>query len=145
MGRLPVHTAAQAESMVNRIMDYMDGRNSGAWRNRILILGDDGDNNTHMSDADGVASIYRKLYPVLDQTKVYWDAFKMEVSASYNSYPSVRKLILEELDKGALIVNYTGHGSPDVLSHELVLNKADASSLTSPRLPRIAVGVVQGF
>ncbi|MBR6370421.1 MAG: type IX secretion system sortase PorU [Bacteroidaceae bacterium] len=135
VGRLPVHTAAQAESMVNRIMDYMDGRNSGAWRNRILILGDDGDNNTHMRDADGVASIYRKLYPVLDQTKVYWDAFKMEVSASYNSYPSVRKLILEELDKGALIVNYTGHGSPDVLSHELVLNKADASSLTSPRLP----------
>ena len=135
VGRLPVHTAAQAETMVNRIIDYMYGRNSGPWRNRILILGDDGDNNTHMRDADGVSSIYRELYPVLDQTKVYWDAFKMEVSASYNGYPSVRKLILEELEKGALIVNYTGHGSPDVLSHELVINKADAASLISPRLP----------
>lgn len=135
VGRLPVHTAAQAETMVNRIIDYMDGRNSGAWRNRVLILGDDGDNNTHMRDADGVASIFRELYPVLNQTKIYWDAFKMEVSASYNGYPTVRKMILEELDKGALVVNYTGHGSPDVLSHELVVNKADAAGLTSPRLP----------
>ena len=135
VGRLPVHTADRAEKTVDRIIGYMDGRNSGAWRNRVLILGDDGDNNTHMRDADGVASIYRELYPVLDQTKIYWDAFKMEVNASYNGYPSVRKLLLEELDKGALVVNYTGHGSPDVLSHELVVNKADAAALTSPRLP----------
>ena len=135
VGRLPVHTEAQALSAVNRIIDYMNGVNSGAWRNRMLILGDDGDNNIHMRDADAVASIYEELYPALNQTKIYWDAYKMEVSASYNGYPSVRKLILEELDKGALVVNYTGHGSVDVLSHELVVNKADAASLTSPRLP----------
>ena len=135
VGRLPVQTASDAEKMVDRIIGYMEGRNSGAWRNRVLILGDDGDNNTHMRDADAVASLYRGLYPVLDQTKIYWDAFKMEVNASYNGYPSVRKLILEELERGALVVNYTGHGSTDVLSHELVLNKADAAALTSPRLP----------
>ena len=33
------------------------------------------------------------------------------------------------------MVNYSGHGSPDVLSHELVISKADMEQLRSPRLP----------
>jgi YVTN family beta-propeller protein len=70
-----------------------------------------------------------------DQVKIYWDAYKMEINPSYSGYPSVRRQILEELDRGALVVNYIGHGSGDVLSHELVLNKKDAVTLTSPRLP----------
>lgn len=135
IGRLPVQTAIQAEKAVDRIIDYMSGKNGGAWRNRIIFLGDDGDNNTHMRDADESADIYRDLYPQLDQVKIYWDAYKMEINPSYSGYPSVRRQILEELDRGALVVNYIGHGSGDVLSHELVLNKKDAVTLTSPRLP----------
>ena len=43
--------------------------------------------------------------------------------------------LLEQFDEGALIVDYSGHGSTEVLSHELVMNKADMSALSSPRLP----------
>ena len=135
VGRLPVVTVSEASASVDKIIDYMMGRNAGAWCNKIMVLGDDGDNNTHMSDADGVAGLYESLYAATDVRKVYWDAFRMEVSASYNAYPAVRKLLLEQLDEGALIVNYSGHGSTEVLSHELVLNKADMNSLSSPRLP----------
>lgn len=135
VGRLPVITVSEASASVDKIIDYMMGKNAGAWCNKIMVLGDDGDNNTHMCDADGVAELYESLYAAADVRKVYWDAFRMEVSASYNAYPAVRKLLLEQLDEGALIVNYSGHGSTEVLSHELVLNKADMSSLSSPRLP----------
>lgn len=135
VGRLPVLTAGEASKQVDKIIDYMNGKYAGEWCNRILVLGDDGDNNVHMTDADNVATLYESLYPAVDVRKIYWDAFKMEVTASYNGYPSVRKLLLEQLDKGALIVNYSGHGSTEVLSHELVLNKADMRELKSPRLP----------
>lgn len=135
VGRLPVSTAAKAKDRVDMIIDYMTGAYAGAWCNRILVLGDDGDNNTHMQDADKVATIYQNMNPALDVRKIYWDAYHMEVSASHNGYPSVRKLLLEQLEQGALLVNYSGHGSGEVLSHELVLNKSDMNNLRSMHLP----------
>lgn len=135
VGRIPVMTAAQAKSEVDQLIDYMQGRYAGAWTNRILVLGDDGDNNTHMKDANDVANLYSSLYPDMDVRKMMWDSYKMEVSASYNGYPGVRKQLLEELDKGVLIVNYSGHGSTEVLSHELVISKNDVRQFRSPRLP----------
>ena len=135
IGRLPFTTASQASAKVDRIIEYMQGRYSGAWSNKILVLGDDGDNNTHMADADKVAGVYQSANPAIDVRKVYWDAFQMEVTSSFNGYPSVRKLLLEQFDEGALIVNYSGHGSTEDLSHELVMNKADMKNLKSKRLP----------
>lgn len=135
IGRLPVETAVQVREKVDRIIEYMNGTYAGAWCNKILVLGDDGDNNTHMQDADNVAGIYQKNNPALDLRKIYWDNYQMEVTASYNGYPSIRKLLLEQLAEGALIVNYSGHGSTEVLSHELVMNKADMTDLKSKRLP----------
>jgi hypothetical protein len=88
-----------------------------------------------MQDADDIATIYSDKYPHMDVRKIFWDAYKMEVTASYNGYPAIRKQLLDELDNGALIVNYSGHGSTEVLSHELVMNKSDMKELTSKRLP----------
>ena len=135
VGRLPVVSPSDASASVDKIIDYMLGKNAGAWCNKVMILGDDGDNNTHMADADGVAGMYESLYPSVNVRKVYWDAYKMDVTASNNGYPSIRKHLLEQFDEGALIVDYSGHGSTEVLSHELVMNKADMSALSSPRLP----------
>ena len=135
VGRLPVTSASQAREKVDRIIEYMSGAYAGAWCNRILVLGDDGDNNTHMNDADKVAGVYQGVNPAIDVRKVYWDAYQMEVTASYNGYPSIRKLLMEQLEEGALIVNYSGHGSTEVLSHELVMNKADMGKLKSNHLP----------
>jgi hypothetical protein len=135
VGRIPVMTAAQAKAEVDQIIDYMHGRWAGTWTNRILVLGDDGDNNTHMKDANDLGNLYSNLYPDIDVRKIMWDAYRMEVSASNNGYPAVRKQLLEELDNGALIVNYSGHGSTEVLSHELVVSKNDMKDLKSSRLP----------
>ena len=135
IGRLPVGSAPQARERVSRLIEYMQGTYAGAWCNKILVLGDDGDNNTHMQDADRIAGVYQSVNPALDVRKIYWDAYQMEVTASYNGYPSIRKLLFEQLDEGALIVNYSGHGSTEVLSHELVMNKSDMTGLKSKRLP----------
>ena len=135
VGRLPVINASQAREKVDRIIEYMSGTYAGAWCNRILVLGDDGDDNIHMNDADKVAGIYSSVNPAIDVRKVYWDAYQMEVTASYNGYPSIRKLLMEQLEEGALIVNYSGHGSTEVLSHELVMSKADMGRLKSKHLP----------
>jgi len=135
VGRFPVVTAQEAREMVDKTIAYMENVAAGAWKNTILMLGDDGDNNQHMKDAEYVAQMLESRYPKYMYKRVYWDTYPMEVTATGNSYPAVHKRILELLDEGALMVNYSGHGSADVLSHELVIDKSDMESLTSPRLP----------
>lgn len=135
IGRFPVTTATQAREMVDKVTDYMDNMYAGAWKNTILMLGDDGDNNRHMSDAEFVAQMLESEYPDYMVKRIYWDAFPMEVTSTGNSYPAVRKRLLELFNDGALMVNYSGHGAPDVISHELVINKTDMENLRSPRLP----------
>ena len=135
VGRFPVTTATQARDAVDKVITYMDNANAGAWKNTILMLGDDGDNNQHMNDAEKVAQMLQNNYPDFMVKRVYWDAYPMEVTSTGNSYPAVRKRLLELFNEGALMVNYSGHGSPDVLSHELVIGKADMEQLRSPRLP----------
>ena len=135
VGRLPFTSASQARAKVDRIIEYMNGTYSGAWNNRIMVLGDDGDNNIHMKDADRIAGIYQDANPAVDVRKIYWDNFQMEVTSSSIGYPSIRKLLLEQFEEGALIVNYSGHGSTEDLSHELVMKKSDMANLKSKRLP----------
>lgn len=135
VGRFPVTTVAQAREMVDKVIAYMDNAEAGAWKNTILMLGDDGDNNQHMRDAEYVAGMLESNYPDYMVKRIYWDSYPMEVTATGHSYPTVRKRLLELFNEGALMVNYSGHGSPDVISHELVIGKSDMEQLQSPRLP----------
>lgn len=135
IGRFPVTTVEQARDVVDKVVAYIQNANAGAWKNTILMLGDDGDDNRHMADAEKVAKMLENEYPDYMVKRVYWDAFPMEATSTGNSYPAVRKRLLELLKEGALMVNYSGHGAPDVISHELVINKSDMEQLSSPRLP----------
>ena len=132
VGRFPVWNETDAATMVEKTISYMNGDNSGEWQNNIVVLGDDGDNNLHMSQADRLAEMILKEDPSLNVRKIYWDTYKMEASAAGNTYPAARDEIFRQLDNGALLVNYTGHGSPSVLSHEMVFGMSDFASLTSP-------------
>ena len=135
VGRFPVTTMSQAREMVDKVEAYVKNANAGAWKNSILMLGDDGDKNRHMNDAETVAKMLETEYPDYMVKRIYWDAFPMEKTATRNSYPAVRERLLELFNDGALMVNYSGHGAPDVISHELVINRTDMGELRSPRLP----------
>ena len=57
--------------------------------------------------------------------KIYPDAYTYMTSATGNSFPQVTKMLREEMNRGALIFNYTGHGSPIELSHAHLLATKD--------------------
>ena len=135
VGRFPITTVSQAREVVDKIITYIENTHAGAWKNSILMLGDDGDANRHMDDAEFVAQMLESEYPGYMVKRIYWDAFPMEKNSTGNSYPAVRKRLLELFKEGALMINYSGHGAPDVLSHELVINKTDVAQVRSPRPP----------
>lgn len=138
VGRIPTTSAYVANTVVDKLIAYMKNTNAGPWQNVVALLGDDGDDdipNQHMIDAEGVATIINEKYPSFMVDRIYWDDFLPEKGAVGLRYPSVTQAIRERLDKGALVVNYSGHGSANTMSHELAWNAPDMAGLKSPRLP----------
>ena len=135
VGRFPVTTADEAKVLVDKTISYMENENAGAWQNTLMFMGDDGNDNLHMRDEDEVANYISSLYPDFLVKKVMWDAYKLEASSTGNTYPDVTKAIKQQQAKGALIMNYAGHGSATQLSHERALMMSDFSSFTNTNLP----------
>ncbi|MBR5593363.1 MAG: type IX secretion system sortase PorU [Bacteroidaceae bacterium] len=138
VGRIPAQSVADANAVVDKIIAYMQNKNAGGWQNTILLLGDDGDENMpnqHMKDADAVAAVYEREYNSYILNRIYWDDYQIEVSATGKRYPAVTQEIYNALEKGALIVNYSGHGSTNLLSHEMVWKASDMATIKLPRMP----------
>lgn len=135
VGRFPVSTPEEARTMVDKTIRYAENADAGAWQNTLLFMGDDGNQNLHMDDANDVADAVAQQHPALYVKKVMWDAYKRQTSTTGNSYPDVRKAIIEQQQRGALIMDYAGHGSEVQLSHEGVLNRNDFANFTHRHLP----------
>jgi hypothetical protein len=128
IGRLPVSDTIQAGVMISKINKYLDPAYMGDWKNRVCISADDEDGNSHMSDAEGLASLLQDSVPFINVDKIYLDAYKQVTSANGQSYPDVNKAINDIINSGCLIFNYVGHGNEIGLAHERVVKTEDINS-----------------
>ena len=135
VGRIPVSTPTEAKNVVNKLISYINNVEAGGWHNTICFMGDDGNDNIHMEDAEAIIKNTQPLFPDYRYKRIYWDSYTRKQSATGNSYPDVYAEINKTMQEGALIMNYTGHGAPYQLSHEKVLQTSDFKNWTSPRLP----------
>ena len=135
VGRFSVRTLEEAKVLVDKTISYANNEFAGAWQNTICMMGDDGNNNSHMATADRVANLVENTYPGYNVQKIYWDAYQRTTSSTGDSYPDVTRLIKQQMADGALVMNYSGHGAAYTLSHEMVLKLPDFEEATSLRLP----------
>jgi hypothetical protein len=140
VGRLPVTTVDEANVVVDKILRYCSNvdllppssnpspdqiSNFGSWRNEIAFIADDEDGNLHFKQAEGLVKIKDSLNKVLNVSKIYLDAFQQVHTSGGNSYPAAHDKISSQVEKGALIINYTGHGGTTGLSEEGVVKISD--------------------
>ncbi|MCX6325947.1 MAG: type IX secretion system sortase PorU [Bacteroidia bacterium] len=128
IGRLPVSDTSQAGIVLSKIIRYLDPANMGDWKNVICLTADDEDNNTHISDAEGIATLLKDSVPSFNVEKIYLDAFSQTTTVNGQSYPDVDKAIKERINSGCLIFNYTGHGNENGLASERVIKTEDINS-----------------
>ena len=88
-----------------------------------------------MADADANARQVETLFPNLLVKRIMWDAYTRVTSSTGNTYPDVTRLIKQQMQQGALMMNYSGHGRADAISHEYVLRLNDFEAPYSLRLP----------
>jgi len=123
VGRLPVKTVEEAKGVVDKLINYDENLQTlGEWKNEIFFIADDGDANLHQRDADNLATYIDTTYTEFNVNKIYVDAFEQIETSLGETAPEVNKTIENSIIKGAMIVNFTGHGSETRWCSETVLN-----------------------
>lgn len=125
VGRFPVKSRAEAQEVVEKTLSYSGPESMGDWRNTICFIGDDEDYNTHMTQADDLAKTVESERPGFIINKIYLDAYQQVTTSSGPRYPDVNAATNQRINKGALIINYTGHGGENGLAHERILEIND--------------------
>ena len=135
VGRFPVTTVTDAQTVVDKTINYATDKNAGDWQNVIMFMGDDGNNNLHMKDVNETAETIMMAYPNYLVKKVMWDAYTRIGTSTGFTYPEVSSVIKQQQAQGALIMDYAGHGSEIQISHEAVLRITDFQNFTNAHLP----------
>lgn len=141
VGRIPVSDLGSAEQVVNKIQHYMNNGSKlfanssgvqcddsgfastfGDWRNRIVLMADDEDHDDFVHDCESLADTAGRLNPEINVVKIYLDSYKQIVTSGGQRYPDVEEAINQNMNKGALVFNYVGHGGETGLSLERVVS-----------------------
>ncbi|TSA32118.1 MAG: hypothetical protein D4R64_16770 [Porphyromonadaceae bacterium] len=132
IGRFPVINEFESSVMIEKIKQYYSPSALGDWRNLVCFIGDDEDGNIHMRDANTLADLLKVEHPAFNIDKIFLDAYQQVTLPTGDRYPEVNRAIGDRIKKGALIMNYIGHGSARGLAHEEILTISDIKNWENP-------------
>ena len=134
VGRMLNNDVAQAEEMVNKVIEYHDVKSYGSWRNNFVMISDDSDKASDVSlqsRQNNLADVITAAKPFMNVDKIIMDSYTQEASAGGARYPKARTELFSAFEKGALVFNYLGHGGEDGLSGERIWEKSDGQNLNN--------------
>jgi hypothetical protein len=123
IGRLNINSAVDAKIVVDKIISYENNSDRGVWRNRMTLVADDGktsqqdDGTKHTGQSEDLSRIIPSYY---DLKKIYLAAYPTVITGLGRRKPEVNQAIIDAVNNGTLILNFIGHGSPDLWTHEQV-------------------------
>jgi hypothetical protein len=136
IGRLPAKSVAEAQALVNKIIAYKTEAALGPWQNKMLFVADDEDNNLHMSQSNLLATTMQGNNCPLYVQKLFFDAFEQVSTPDGPRYPEVNERLVNKVESGILICNYTGHSGTANWSGEQVLTPPMIDDFqNAPRFP----------
>lgn len=129
IGRLPVQSVEEAQSLVNKIIAYATDYEPGEWRKTITLLGDDelvaggsGDEFEHTAQSETLAEMH--IPDLFNVRKIYLVEYPAVRTASVSGVtkPQANEALIDQINQGTLILNFIGHGNDELWTHERVLN-----------------------
>jgi hypothetical protein len=134
VGRMLVSTLTQAEQMVTKVIDYYDEKSYGKWRNNLVFFSDDVDREsdaTLQTVVDNLANTITSNKPFFNAKKIHADSYVQETTSGGQKYPKAKEDFINSFAQGALLFDYLGHGSEDVLAQERYFENVDAQNLSN--------------
>ncbi|MCC3157875.1 type IX secretion system sortase PorU [Hymenobacter sp. 15J16-1T3B] len=142
VGRLPVrfpvgqpNSAAEAVTMVDKLIAYDSPVTQGKWRNRVTFVADDGDENIHLGNSEAPANLLVNTRPAYQVNKVYLDMYPQQSSAAGQSSPAASAALDASIEQGSLMVSYAGHGGPRGWMDEKILTNNSVLALQNTERP----------
>ena len=129
IGRLSVQTREELATMVEKIINYEKNLQTGLWQGTLIQVADDHTDNP--SDGIFEASrneLIRDIIPVgYDTRQIYLRKIR--------SPDRTRAQIRAAINRGALAIEYTGHGGIQTWADEAIFHSDDVVSLRNRYLP----------
>ena len=149
IGRFVVSTEEQANQMVDKIERYVakDETTMQPWRNTITFFTDDEGSamSGFVANAEDMAKYLKEVggeAVVVD--KIYLDAYPQISAPGGSIAPEVNAAINNRMEKGTLVLNYTGHGGEVQLATEKILQRKDVDSWrNAPMYPLMITGTCE--
>ncbi len=117
LGRIPVRTQAQLDAVVKKLIRYpkvpLDG-----WEQNVLFVADDIPEFEAVSDR-----LIEKYLADYSPTRIYLSTEDEKI---------VTQKISQAINAGAVLTNYTGHGSLNLWAGEIIFNFEDVALLNNP-------------
>lgn len=134
VGRFPVRTRYEAETVVEKVQSYESAAVDGPWKGRVTLVADDVCQGTHsdnlrflhMTQTEALPSL---LPEAIQLDKVYLYDFGTE--CAYSTKPAAMEALRARMNDGTLLVNFTGHGSDQQLADERVFETSGVPGLTN--------------
>jgi hypothetical protein len=123
IGRIPTASPEEATAFVNKIIHYATSQSCmNDWRNIICFVSDDDENGEdHTVQCELVSGVIQNDHPVYNIDKIYVDAFQQQAGAGGQRYPDANVAINNRVERGALMMNYAGHGGEASLALERIV------------------------
>ncbi|MEE9441475.1 MAG: type IX secretion system sortase PorU [candidate division Zixibacteria bacterium] len=141
VARWPVRSSYEVSSYIEKVKRYESEENQGIWRSKVTFVADDEfkSNYTgeiiHTAQAETLAVFHTP--PEITKQKIYATEYSF---ASSGEKPMVNDAIVKTINEGTLIINYIGHGSPDVWADEHIFKKnSDLGRLRNLDKPVIVI------
>ena len=151
VGRILASNLTQAKQQVDKIEHYMKngsnlfssaegscclGESStdtyGDWRTKYVQIADDEEGGYFINnDTEPQYNNVKTDHFEMNCDKLYLDAYPQETSAGGQRYPEVLNAITDRVQRGALVVNYVGHGGEVGLAEERVVTIPQINSWTN--------------
>ncbi len=125
IGRLPVRTLGETQTVVAKIVQYETQPLPGGWNGAVTFVADDADGAGDFAAAsDALASTY--VTAPFTAQRVYFTPPATPLTAT-------QQAVLNALNAGALLVQYTGHSSWQQWAAERLFHLDDLSAVHNDR------------
>jgi hypothetical protein len=127
-GRITASNETEANNYITKVIDYEQNSKRGLWKNLITLVADDGRTSTtyegaeHTRPSEIIAN--DKLPSSYDIKKIYLADYPVVITGAGRRKPDVNEELINTINNGTLLINYIGHGSPELWAHEVVFEKS---------------------
>jgi hypothetical protein len=134
VGRLTVRSLSEANAVVDKIIAYETNAVNDPWKIRVTLVADDGlegeGRNNGFIHTDQAVAISQLVPSLFELKKIYLYQYPTVYTSTGRRKPAANQDIINQINEGTLVLNFTGHGNPRLWTHEQVfVRETDFSQL----------------